>query len=94
MNRINEFNLETGTYEHYKGNLYVVTEVVTHADNETTGKMEALADPLVVYRDLEPAMEHVNGRHQYVHKRYCRKLSEFKAEVMHNGEKVKRFKLL
>lgn len=94
MNRINEFDLEPGAYEHYKGNIYVVTEVLTHTDHPDTGKMEPLADPLVIYRDLEPTMQHVNGRYQWVHKRYGRKLSEFKGTVEHNGEIVKRFKLL
>lgn len=91
MNRINEFNLEPGTYQHYKGGLYVVVQIVTHMDNPENGKMEALPDPLVCYRDLSPMARHINGRYQNVHQVYARPLSEFTGTVTHNGEVVKRF---
>lgn len=96
MNRINEYNLELepGTYEHYKGTIYVVLEMVTHMDG-AGGKMEALVDPLVCYRDLIPIVKHVNGRPIAAHQVYARPLSEFMGMVDHpasNGQMVKRFK--
>lgn len=91
MNRINEYNLEPGVYQHYKGGLYVVTDIVTHMDNPAIGKMEPLPDPLVVYRDLEAPVRHVNGRSQSAHQVYARTLNEFTGTVDNNGEAVKRF---
>lgn len=91
MNRINEYNLEPGVYQHYKGGLYVVTDIVTHMDNPAIGKMDPLPDPLVVYRDVEAPVRHVNGKNQAVHQVYARPLSEFVGTVSHNGEPVRRF---
>lgn len=91
MNRINEFNFEPGTYRHYKGGLYVALDIITHAENTATGKIEALPDPLVVYRDLDAVVQHVNGRPSIPHKRYARALSEFTGTVVQGGERVKRF---
>jgi hypothetical protein len=91
MNRINEFGIEPGVYEHYKKGLYVVTDIITHMDNPNTGKMEAIPDPLVVYRDVTPVVRHVNGKAQTAHQVYARTLSEFTAIVPHNGKNVKRF---
>lgn len=84
MNRINEYNLEPGIYQHYKGGLYVVTELVTHMDN-SKGKMEPLNDPIVCYRDLKSIPRHVNGKMQYPHQMYGRPLSSFFELV--NGKK-------
>ena len=92
MDRINEHNLEPGTYQHYKGGIYVVIAMVTHMDNPTTGKMELAQDPLVVYRDIDQIMRHINGKATLGFNTYARKLSEFMATVMHNNETVKRFK--
>jgi len=94
MNRINEFDLEPGTYQHYKGGLYVVTDLITHMDNPTTGAMEPITDPLVVYRDVIPVVRHVNGRAQQAHQVYARPLSEFIAMVDNAGISVKRFEKL
>jgi len=91
MNRINEFNLEPGTYQHYKGGIYVVTDIATHMENPESQKMEPLLDPLVVYRDVEAIVRHVNGRLMVAHQVYLRKLSEFTATVSHNDNVVKRF---
>lgn len=91
MNEHNEYNLKPGTWRHYKTGLYVVFTMVTHMDNPATGKMELLADPLVVYRDLAPVMRHVDGKHIYAVQHYARPLSEFVATVEHNGTMVKRF---
>lgn len=91
MNRINEYNLEPGVYQHYKGGLYVVTDIVTHMDNTAIGKMEPLPDPLVVYRDIEAPVRHVNGKSQAAHQVYARPLNEFTGTVDKNGEIVKRF---
>ncbi len=91
MNRINEYDLEPGVYQHYKGGLYVVTDLVTHMDNPATGKMAKLQDPLVVYRDLQAIQRHVKGRVQMAHQVYARKLSEFNSMVTHNELPTKRF---
>lgn len=91
MNRINEYNLEPGVYQHYKGGLYVVTDIITHMDSPTVNKMEPLADPLVVYRDVEAPVRHVNGKKQSAHQVYARALSEFTGTVTRDGEPVKRF---
>lgn len=84
MNRINEFGLEPGVYRHYKGGLYVVTDVVTHMeavdvtqDALNMGPMAELPDPLVIYRDVEPIKRHVNGKSTIAHQVYARKLSDF-----------------
>jgi hypothetical protein len=82
VNRVNEFNLEPGAYQHYKGGVYVVTDIITHMDNAKTGAMEPLQDPLVVYRDLTPVVRHVEGRRQMAHQVYARSLSEF-TEMIH-----------
>jgi hypothetical protein len=71
MNLINEYNLEPGVYQHYKGGVYVVTDLVTHMDNPTTGKMEPLQDQLVVYRDLETPVKHVLGKSKPAHQVYA-----------------------
>lgn len=91
MNRINEFNLEPGVYEHYKGNLYVVTDIVTHMENPASKKVEPLADPLVVYRDLDPVVRHINGKNQAAHQVYARPLSEFTGMILKDEQPVKRF---
>lgn len=91
MNWINEY-IQPGMYQHYKGGMYVLVDVITHADNVATGQMDKLADPLVVYRDLVPMVEHVNGKAITPHKRYMRTLSEFTAMVNHNEKRVPRFK--
>jgi hypothetical protein len=92
MNRINEYNLEPGTYQHYKGGLYVVLEIVTHMENDASKKMEPLSDPLVVYRDLTPVVRHVNGKPMAAHQVYARKLSEFTGTVSKDENIVKRFR--
>ena len=92
INYINEY-IEPGVYEHYKGGIYVLLDVITHMENPSVGKIERLAEPLVVYRDLTQILEHdKNGKPCYPHKRYCRTISDFKAMVMHDGNSVKRFK--
>ncbi len=90
MNWINEFDFSPGTYRHYKGGVYVAVDLITHMDG-AQGTMEPLPDPLVVYRDLEAIVKHVNGRPIAVHQRYARKLSEFIGMVSKGLETVKRF---
>lgn len=92
MNYVNEYDLEPGVYQHYKGGKYVVTDIVTHMDNPATAKMEPLPDPLVVYRDLTPIVKHVRGKAQQAHQVYAHSLAEFTGMVDHNKVKVKRFK--
>lgn len=89
MNWINEY-IQPGTYKHYKGSLYVLVDVVTHGDSEGD-QMTKLTDPLVIYRDLVPMTEHMNGKAITPHKRYMRTLSEFNSVVDHNNVRVKRF---
>jgi hypothetical protein len=91
VNRINEFGLEPGTYKHYKGGLYVVTDIVTHMENPTNNKMAALADPLVIYRDVVAVVKHVNGKNQTAHQVYARTLSDFTATIQHDNKSIKRF---
>lgn len=92
MNQINEFNFEPGTYRHYKGGYYVALDLITHADDVQTGKMEPLQDPLVVYRDINALVQHVNGRPTIPHRRYARALSEFTGMAeLPNGDLTKRF---
>lgn len=85
MNWITEYNIKPGVYRHYKGGIYVVTELITHMDN-ADGAMAPLVDPLVCYRDLEPIVRHIDGRMMAAHQVYARPLSEFNAEI-HIGTK-------
>lgn len=57
MNRINEFNIEPGVYKN-KGEVYVVTDIITHTFNSDKNLHEALPVPLVVYRALNFKTEH------------------------------------
>lgn len=91
MERINEYDIEPGTYQHYKGGLYVVVELVTHVDGPD-GKMRLLDDPLVVYRDLVALTGHdIKGKPGTPYRRYARPLSEFSG---YTNEGIKRFKIL
>jgi len=88
MNPINEYHLEPGVYKHYKGTLYVVTELVTHMDGPD-GKMQPLEDPLVCYRDLIYIAKHVAGKPVPMsHQVYARPLSTFLEDI---GDGRKRF---
>ena len=90
----NQFDLNPGVYEHYKGGLYVVESILTHTKNEQGGDWIRLMDPLVIYRKLEPEYESINGGPKsMVVKTYARTLSNFKGEVEIEGIKQKRFKL-
>lgn len=81
MNRINEFNVEPGTYEHHKGGLYVVTGMLTHVEGPE-GKMITMEEPLVLFRDLEPIQHDVNGKITSNPLRiYGHKLSEFRMDM-------------
>lgn len=91
MLRINEY-IEPGIYRHYKGNYYVVENVITHLDGPS-GKMEPIADPLVCYRDVAALPKHVNGKPTTLyHQTYARPLSEFLGNAVNEGgQSVKRF---
>lgn len=82
MNSLNEYKLMPGVYQHYKGGLYVVTELVTHMEG-ADGEMEYLPDPLVCYRELDATSKD--------HKVYARPLSVFTATVPHNDTTVEAF---
>ncbi|NOS93176.1 MAG: DUF1653 domain-containing protein [Cyclobacteriaceae bacterium] len=87
MNDHTEYDLMPGVYRHYKGGMYVVTELVTHADNED-GLMVPLEDPIVCYRDLDGTQKMINGRRQIGHQVYSKKLSLFNGL---NKDGAKRF---
>lgn len=88
----NQFNIEPGVYEHYKGGLYVVETILTHMKNEEGGDWIKLQDPLVIYRNLEAQVESINGVSKYVIKTYARKLSNFTGTVVVDEKTIKRFK--
>ena len=88
MNRINEFNLEPGVYQHFEGRIYVLTDIVTHMNDPITGHMEPLQDPLVIYRDI---VKQVDGKAYQAHQVYAQSLREFTGLV---SPGVKRFKQL
>lgn len=88
MNAINEYEFDPGVYKHYKGTLYVATELVTHMDGPA-GKMQPLEDPLVCYRDLAPIYKHIDGKPKTMaHQVYARPLSTFFEDI---GDGRKRF---
>jgi hypothetical protein len=90
----NQFDLNPGVYEHYKGGLYVVESILTHIKNEQGGDWERVMDPLVIYRKLEPEYEAINGGPKsMVVKTYARTLSNFKGSVDIEGKLIPRFKL-
>lgn len=92
MNYINEYDLQPGIYKHYKGDLYVVIDIITHMENNAINKMELLTDPLVVYRDVVGIPGHdIKGKPGIPHKRYARALSEFTGDVIKDGVSIKRF---
>jgi len=73
MDWINEYDVQPGVYQHYKGELYIVQGVVTHTMNDKE-KWRKLRVPYVMYRRLEvqyrfvPVWEWVNGeRTQVLH---------------------------
>lgn len=90
----NQFDLNPGVYEHYKGGLYVVESILTHTKLEPGGDWQKLQDPWVIYRKLEPEYDSINGGPvQMVVKTYSNTLSRFKAMVEVDGKLVPRFKL-
>lgn len=88
----NQFGVKPGPYEHYKGGIYILRNIVTH--HKLDGAWTHIQDPWIVYEHLEPKYEEVNGVMQQVQKSYMRRMSEFTAEVEVDGQKVKRFKPL
>jgi hypothetical protein len=52
MNRINEYHIEPGTYTDENNHTIVVLDVVNHLYNTTAQLPEAIADPLVICRQL------------------------------------------
>lgn len=86
----NQYNIQPGTYQHWKNKkLYVVTDLVTHLEDPEQHIMVEQTDPLVVYRDLEWNYELIGNTRKMVQKTYARRLSEFN-ELMEGG--VKRFR--
>lgn len=80
MNRINEHQIEPGTYRHHKGAIFVVTDLVTHEENAASGDMEELpwGKMKVIYRDVERVAKHVNGKlTKDYHQTYCMTVEDF-----------------
>lgn len=90
---INQFNLQPGVYESYKGGLYVVETILTHLKNEDGGDWIKQQDPLVIYRNLEPQVESINGVNTFVIKTFGMRLSRFKGGVNVDGILMRRFKI-
>ena len=67
----NQFSVKPGVYQ-FLGTYIVVMDVVTHTIDEKGNESE-LADPLVVFREVN----NVDGK---IHKRQSVKLSQFKRE--------------
>lgn len=88
----NQYHLEPGVYESYKGGLYVVETILNHMKNEDGGDWIKMQDPLVVYRNLEAQVEKLNGVDTFVIKTFGMRLSRFKGEVSIDGKTMKRFK--
>lgn len=83
MNLHNEHGIEPGVYRHHKGDYFVVTDLITHKENATTGDMESLApgEMLIVYRDKVPFKDHVNGKVIIPHRVYSMTVNEFFSQV-------------
>lgn len=86
MNYHNEYSISPGCYEHHKGLVFVLLDLVTHTENAITGDMEKMDDPEVVYRDLVTPVEHFEGKLTQIHRRYKMKLSEWNL-IMDDGKK-------
>lgn len=82
MNRINEFNVEPGIYEHHLGILYVVFEVVNYMEG-INGKMERLTDPLICFRELTsiPGHDGDGKPNSNPHRIFALPLSEFLKDI-------------
>lgn len=82
MTRINEFNIEPGTYEHHKGVLYVVIEIVNYMEGPD-GKMQRLTDPLVCFREVKQIPGHeANGKpNANPHRVFALTISEFTKDI-------------
>ena len=78
MIRVNQFNIEPGTY-HCQDIRVVVTNIITHEDN---GELKELSDPWVVFRDLE--LKGHNGKEKQQHRATMMRMSEFKTKY-HKG---------
>lgn len=88
----NQFKLKPGVYEHYKGGIYVVENIVTHEANEDGGDWIHLQDPKVIYRNLDAQYATINDVRQQIIKTFSKRLSEFTGWVEIDGEKVQRYK--
>lgn len=100
INWINEYDLNPGVYEHYKGGIYIVQNLITHS--KKAGKVKKLRDPMVVYRDLDNTYKTIErGKNAdgspymarvEVIKNYMTPLSEFLEHVLLDDKLVPRFK--
>lgn len=78
MNRINEYGIEPGAYEHQRGGIYVVTDVISHSSvQDFKEHLVHLPDPFVVFRDVQAPVKDVNGRATAVHQVYSMPISKF-----------------
>lgn len=80
INWINEYNLTPGVYEHYKGTLYIVQNLITHHEVENE-KWEKMRDPEVVFRTLENEyLETPTGKREVI-RHFKMPLSKFVEDV-------------
>jgi len=80
MNLHNEHHIEPGVYRHHKGSFFVVTGLITHIENETSGDMEELphANILVIYHDVERVPKMVGGKMtKDYHQQYAMTVQQF-----------------
>ena len=80
MNLHNEHNIAPGVYRHHKGTHFVVTGLITHIENETSGDMEELPREkmLIVYHDVERVPKMVQGKMtKEYHQQYSMTVAQF-----------------
>lgn len=85
----NQYEIKPGPYQHYKGGIYIVENILTH--HKVEGVWTKIQDPLIIYRNLEAQYEAINGdKPVMVIKTYCRTFVEFHEVI----DGVPRFKPL
>lgn len=82
MDYVNEFGIEPGVYQHHRGDIYVVTGVLTHVEGPE-GRMIEMSEPMVLFRDAVPIAGHdsTGKPTSSVLRIYGHKLSEFKMDM-------------
>jgi len=70
--------LKKGTYQHYKGNLYELIDIVRHSET---------LEEMVLYKPLHKSKEFPNQL-------WVRPLKMFFGKIEHEGKKIPRFKFV